>query len=354
MRPTEGRRVTKPSAEAVDRHDPHARDGRASRRRTRAIRGRRWRSRRSPTCSTGTCCGTTRSNPEWPDRDRFVLSAGHACILQYASLHLSGYNLSLEELKRFRQWESRTPGHPEHFLTEGVETTTGAARPGVRERRRHGDRRALPRRALQPAHGTSHRPPHLRDLLRRRPDGGRHEGGRVDRRPPRPRQARLRLRRQPHHDRRHDLALVHDRGQGRALRGVRLARPARRRLGGRRRARAGARARRRPRRSGPRSIVVRSHIALSARRRRSTPPSRTARRSARTRCAATKEALGWDPDAAVRRAGRGAASTWTAIRERGPSCEQEWQTASSAGRRRSRACARSGTPTARGKPRPGW
>jgi len=65
------------------------------------------------------------ANPEWPNRDRFVLSAGHACILQYAALHLSGYNLSLEELKRFRQWQSRTPGHPEHFMTEGVETTTG-------------------------------------------------------------------------------------------------------------------------------------------------------------------------------------------------------------------------------------
>ena len=65
------------------------------------------------------------SNPDWPGRDRFVLSAGHACILQYAALHLAGYNLSLEELKRFRQWESLTPGHPEHFLTPGVETTTG-------------------------------------------------------------------------------------------------------------------------------------------------------------------------------------------------------------------------------------
>ncbi|HUQ22466.1 MAG TPA: transketolase [Gaiellaceae bacterium] len=64
-------------------------------------------------------------NPDWPNRDRFVLSAGHACILQYAALHLSGYNLSLEELKRFRQWGSKTPGHPEHFVTEGVETTTG-------------------------------------------------------------------------------------------------------------------------------------------------------------------------------------------------------------------------------------
>src|SRR5439155_10435249 len=65
------------------------------------------------------------SNPDWPDRDRFVLSAGHACILQYACLHLTGYNLSLEELKRFRQWQSITPGHPEHFLTPGVGTTTG-------------------------------------------------------------------------------------------------------------------------------------------------------------------------------------------------------------------------------------
>jgi transketolase len=65
------------------------------------------------------------SNPDWPDRDRFVLSAGHACILQYATLHLTGYNLPLEELKRFRQWESLTPGHPEHHLTPGVETTTG-------------------------------------------------------------------------------------------------------------------------------------------------------------------------------------------------------------------------------------
>src|SRR5207237_10597718 len=57
------------------------------------------------------------SHPDWHDRDRFVLSAGHACILQYSLLHLTGYNLALEELKRFRQWQSITPGHPEHFLT---------------------------------------------------------------------------------------------------------------------------------------------------------------------------------------------------------------------------------------------
>jgi transketolase len=65
------------------------------------------------------------ANPHWPDRDRFVLSAGHACILQYCALHLTGYDLPLEELKRFRQWGSQTPGHPEYRHTAGIETTTG-------------------------------------------------------------------------------------------------------------------------------------------------------------------------------------------------------------------------------------
>jgi len=61
----------------------------------------------------------------WPDRDRFVLSAGHGSMLLYSLLHLTGYDLSLEELKNFRQWGSRTPGHPEYGLVPGVETTTG-------------------------------------------------------------------------------------------------------------------------------------------------------------------------------------------------------------------------------------
>ncbi len=105
----------------------------------------------------------------------------------------------------------------------------GAARPGLRERRRLRDRGALPRRALQPALRRDRRPPRLRDLLRRRPDGGRLERGGVHRRAARARQARLLLRRQPHHDRRHHLALVHGRRSRPAARGAGLARPARRR-----------------------------------------------------------------------------------------------------------------------------
>jgi transketolase len=65
------------------------------------------------------------ADPAWPDRDRFVLSAGHASMLLYSMLHLTGYDVPLEEIKRFRQWESRTPGHPERGMTAGVETTTG-------------------------------------------------------------------------------------------------------------------------------------------------------------------------------------------------------------------------------------
>jgi transketolase len=64
-------------------------------------------------------------NPKWPDRDRFVLSGGHGSMLVYSMLHLTGYDLSLDDLKSFRQWNSRTPGHPESFMTPGVEATTG-------------------------------------------------------------------------------------------------------------------------------------------------------------------------------------------------------------------------------------
>jgi transketolase len=71
------------------------------------------------------------ANPKWTDRDRFILSCGHACILQYSLLHLCGYDLSLADLKNFRQWHSKTPGHPESWITPGVETTTGPLGQGI-------------------------------------------------------------------------------------------------------------------------------------------------------------------------------------------------------------------------------
>lgn len=65
------------------------------------------------------------SNPQWLNRDRFILSPGHGCMLLYSLLYLTGYELTLDDLKNFRQWDSKTPGHPESYLTAGVETTTG-------------------------------------------------------------------------------------------------------------------------------------------------------------------------------------------------------------------------------------
>ena len=71
------------------------------------------------------------SDPTWPDRDRFVLSAGHGSALLYALLHLAGYPMSLEEVKKFRQWGSMTPGHPEYDPKVGIETTTGPLGQGL-------------------------------------------------------------------------------------------------------------------------------------------------------------------------------------------------------------------------------
>src|ERR1700752_413448 len=71
------------------------------------------------------------ANPRWADRDRFVVSNGHGSMLLYALLHLSGYDLPLEQLQRFRQMGSRTPGHPEYGVTPGAETPTGPLGQGI-------------------------------------------------------------------------------------------------------------------------------------------------------------------------------------------------------------------------------
>jgi len=71
------------------------------------------------------------SNPKWCNRDRFILSNGHACALLYSMLHLTGYDMSMDDLKSFRQFGSKTPGHPENFLTPGVEVSTGPLGQGI-------------------------------------------------------------------------------------------------------------------------------------------------------------------------------------------------------------------------------
>ena len=202
------------------------------------------------------------ANSHWQNRDRFILSAGHACVLQYSALHLTGYDLSLDDLKQFRQWQSRTPGHPERGHTDGIEITTGPLGQGFA----NGVGMGIAERFLA---GTFNRPHHeLVDhrvyviCSRRRPDGGRLLRGRLARRHERARQAHLLLRRQPHHDRRHDRDLVH-RGSREALRRARLARPV-----GRRRERSRRVASCDRERAGRDGAPVDDHRALAHRLRR--------------------------------------------------------------------------------------
>ena len=86
------------------------------------------------------------ANPDWFGRDRFVLSAGHACVLLYAVLYLTGYDLSLDDLKQFRQWGSRTPGHSEHGLTPGRQRLKQLIQLGKRYEAEHGLQVVKPRR----------------------------------------------------------------------------------------------------------------------------------------------------------------------------------------------------------------
>jgi transketolase len=149
------------------------------------------------------------ANSKWADRDRFVLSNGHASALLYGSLFLSGYKLTLDDLKSFRQWGSKTPGHPEYGHTDGVEVTTGplgqgfAMSVGLAIAEKH-----LAAIYNKPGYEIVITTPTASG--RRRHDGRRLPRGRLARRHPRPRQAHLPLRRQPHLPRRPHRAQLHE------------------------------------------------------------------------------------------------------------------------------------------------
>lgn len=135
------------------------------------------------------------ANPAWADRDRFVLSNGHASMLLYGLLHLTGYDLSMDDIRNFRQLDSRTPGHPEYGVTPGVETTTGAAGAGTRHGRGHGACRTFACRRIQPGRLSCRQSLDLRICRRRLPYGRSVAGGLLSGRDAGTRQAHRAVRR---------------------------------------------------------------------------------------------------------------------------------------------------------------
>ena len=199
-----------------------------SRRRNPAIPACRWAWPRSRSRCGTAICATIRPIRSGPNRDRFVLSNGHGSMLLYALLHLTGYDLPIDELKRFRQLHSKTPGPSGGRRHARRRDHHRPARAGTRQRGRHGARREAARRGVQPARPRDRRSPHLRVPRRRLPDGGHLARGLLARRHAGPGQADRALRRQRHLDRRRVEGLVHRRHAA-ALRGLRLARDPRRR-----------------------------------------------------------------------------------------------------------------------------
>ena len=169
------------------------------------------------------------TDPDWAGRDRFVLSCGHSSLTLYIQLYLSGYGLSLDDLASLRQWDSLTPGHPEHGHTPGVEVTTGPLGQGIGNAVGMAMAARRERGLFDPEHRPGQspvRPPRLRDLLGRRHRGGRQPRVQRHRRGAEAGQPHADLRRQRdlHRGRHPDRQ---ERGRRRALRGVRLARAAR-------------------------------------------------------------------------------------------------------------------------------
>ena len=142
-------------------------------------------------------------HPDWFDRDRFVLSAGHGSMLLYGLLHLTGYDLSLDDIKQFRQWGSKTPGHPERGHTPGVEDHDRTARTGICQCGGNGHRRSAAGGTLQPTRvQIVDRSRDVRDRQRRRLDGGCCRRSRFTSGAPAARQTHLPVRRQQSHSRR--------------------------------------------------------------------------------------------------------------------------------------------------------
>jgi transketolase len=231
------------------------------------------------------------ADPDWPDRDRFVLSNGHASVLQYAVLHLTGYPLGirdLRDLKQQRQWGSLTPGHPEYRHTPGVEVTTGPLGQGVG----NGVGFAIAERLLAASHNRPGR-----EVMDHRTwvfcGGGGVGGGVVAGRAPAARQADAAVRRQPHHHRRAHRDHLH-RGRGQAVRGLRLARAARRgrqRPGGDRRRVPGGRGR-----AGAAELHPPAHPHRLGGAQRGGHLQGAWGGPGRGRGQGTKEVYGWNPD----------------------------------------------------------
>ncbi len=235
----------------------------------------------------------------WPDRDRFVLSAGHACVLQYSLLHLTGYDLAPRRSRSSSASGARArPGHPERGHTPGIEVTTGPLGQGFANavgmaiaERFLAERFNRPGREVVDHHtyAICSDGDLMEGISQEAASIAGHFGAR---------QADRLLRRQPHHDRRHDGDLLRRREPPARLAGRRLARAARRGLRGPRRARARDRGARATETERPSFIAIRSHIAYPAPHAVDTAKAHGAPLG-EDEVRATKEVMGFDPERAL-------------------------------------------------------